>query len=65
MRTGDKVGVVGITLIVGLFGVSAYGWVNNIILFAGSSFDPLTAKVIARGIGIFVVPLGVVMGYIR
>lgn len=40
------------------------GWIANVVKLVGSSFDPLTGMVIARAIGIFVAPLGAVLGFI-
>jgi prepilin-type N-terminal cleavage/methylation domain-containing protein len=44
--------------------VCLYGWIHNIVVIYHSSFDPLTAKVVLRVIGVFLAPLGVVMGYL-
>lgn len=41
-----------------------YGWVMNIVILAGSTFDPITGLLVLRAIGIFVAPLGVVLGYV-
>ena len=38
------------------------GWVMNIVALWGASFDPLTGPVILRIVGIFVAPLGAVLG---
>lgn len=49
-----------------VFGVAllgAVGWVANIIKLIGSSFDPMTGIVIARVIGVFLAPLGAVLGF--
>jgi hypothetical protein len=51
-------------IFIGIWIASAIGWIMNIITLAGSSFDPLTGMVVLRIIGIFVAPLGVVLGYI-
>lgn len=51
-----------IVLTVGIGG--AVGWVKNIIKIAGSSFQPLLPLVVIRIIGVFIVPLGAVLGYI-
>lgn len=40
------------------------GWIANIVKLVGSSFDPLTGLVVARVIGIFVAPLGAVLGFL-
>ncbi len=44
--------------------VGAWGWVWNIVKIFGSSFDPLTGVVILRCIGIFMAPLGCIMGFL-
>jgi hypothetical protein len=42
----------------------AYGWIMNIMAVANSNFAELTGILILRVVGIFVAPLGVVLGYI-
>jgi len=39
------------------------GWVLNIIAIYNSSFDPLTGLVVLRVVGIFVMPLGAIIGW--
>jgi len=39
------------------------GWVLNIVNLCGSSFDPVTGMDVARVVGIFIPPLGAVLGY--
>lgn len=51
-------------LIVLLMLVGGGGWIANIVKLAGSNFDPLTGMVVARAIGIFVAPLGAVLGFL-
>jgi hypothetical protein len=46
-----------------LFAVIQYGWVRNIITIIGSDFSHITGMLVARVIGVFVAPLGVVLGY--
>lgn len=41
----------------------AVGWVWNIVKLVGMSFDPLTGLLAVRIVGIFVPPLGAVVGY--
>lgn len=50
----------------GLFaGLAIYGWGSNIVSLVQSGLDSgLTVEALLRMIGIVVVPLGVVMGYI-
>lgn len=40
-----------------------YGWVNNIIIIADTVNVEITGMFIIRVIGIFVAPLGVILGY--
>lgn len=39
------------------------GWIMNIVDLFHQSFDPLTAVAVLRVVGIFVPPLGAVMGW--
>lgn len=41
----------------------AIGWVMNIVTIAGSSFNDITGILVLRVIGVFVAPLGAVLGY--
>lgn len=43
--------------------VGVIGWIMNIMTIAGSSFDVLSGMLILRVIGIFVAPLGAVLGF--
>lgn len=40
------------------------GWIANIVKIWNSGFDVLTGMVIARCIGVFMAPLGAVLGYL-
>lgn len=42
---------------------SVGGWVANIVKIIGADFDPLTGMLVARIVGIFLAPLGAVLGY--
>lgn len=39
------------------------GWIANIVKLIGGSFDHVTGMLVARAIGVFVAPLGAVLGY--
>jgi hypothetical protein len=53
-----------ITLFLGVVLPAAIvGWVWNIIKLAAMTFDPLTGLLVLRAIGIFVPPVGAVVGY--
>jgi hypothetical protein len=43
---------------------SAFGWVWNIVKLVGMDLDPITGLLIVRVIGIFLVPLGCIVGYL-
>lgn len=43
---------------------SIYGWVENIVKLLHLTITPVTGEVILRIAGIFVPPLGAVMGYL-
>jgi hypothetical protein len=49
-------------VLIALFG--AIGWVWNIFKLVGMNLDPITGMLIVRAIGIFVFPVGMVVGYI-
>ena len=51
--------LIAIVLIVGLF-----GWTWNIVKIVQSGFDVITGMFIARCIGVFVAPLGAVLGFL-
>ena len=51
-------------LIAVLIVVGGGGWIANIVKLVGSNFDPITGIVVARATGIFVAPLGAVLGFL-
>ncbi len=40
------------------------GWVANIVKLIGMDFGAITGLLIVRAVGIFIAPLGAVMGYL-
>lgn len=50
-------------LYLGLIIVVIYGWVANIVTIAQSDLSTITGMLILRVAGIFVAPLGVILGY--
>ena len=40
------------------------GWAWNIVKLVGMGLDPITGLLIVRAIGIFVFPVGMVVGYL-
>lgn len=49
-----------LTVIVGV----GYGWIENVIKLFNSDFAHLTGALVLRCIGVLVVPLGAVMGFL-
>lgn len=43
---------------------AAGGWIANIVKIINTGFDVFTGLLIARCIGVFVAPLGAVLGYV-
>jgi hypothetical protein len=60
MRSDVSAVVLYLLLIAAIF----YGWINNIVILFHSSFATITGELVLRTVGIFVAPLGVVMGYL-
>lgn len=40
------------------------GWIANIVKLAGMHFEPITTILVIRVVGIFVPPVGAVMGFL-
>ena len=49
-----------VALVVGLF----YGYISNLVYFVKTDFEPSYKEEIVRGVGIFIPPVGVVLGYV-
>jgi prepilin-type N-terminal cleavage/methylation domain-containing protein len=70
-RVKNKISQAGFTLVELIFALAllvvgpacVFGWVNNIIKLAHTSFEPITGIAVLRVVGILVVPLGCVLGY--
>ena len=50
--------------IIGVMLAGVVGWVMNIITIWHTVDDPLTAKFILRVVGVFVVPIGAILGWL-
>lgn len=58
-------GVTATELIIGIIILAGgWGWIWNIVKLCAMSFDPLTGLLVVRAIGIFVFPVGMVVGYL-
>ena len=60
MRSEDIAAIVWLCIIIAI----AYGWIMNIVSIAHSSFNDITGMLVLRVVGIFVAPLGTVLGFI-
>lgn len=47
-----------------LFFVGVGGWIANIVKLVAVFGDPITTMAVARLVGIFVAPIGAVLGYL-
>lgn len=57
---GSIIGAIfAILIVVGSF----WGYVWNIVKLAGIVDDPITGMFVLRAIGIFIFPLGIILGY--
>ncbi len=63
MKKRLDLGWIGVLLICSFVFAAGYGWVMNIIKITQSFGDVLTGMFIARCIGVFVAPLGAVLGW--
>ena len=52
----------GLLIVVAIAGI--VGWISNLVQLFHASFDPLTGMVVLRIIGVFIPPLGSVLGYL-
>lgn len=43
---------------------AAYGWIANIVKLFHAINDPVTGMTILRGAGVFLAPLGAVLGFL-
>jgi hypothetical protein len=46
-----------------IMALGAVGWIKNLFALLGSNFDPITGEVMLRVIGVFISPIGAVMGW--
>lgn len=53
--------IVAIYFVVVIFGF--VGWVMNIVEIVNGDFSPLTGMMVARVAGVFIPPIGAVLGY--
>jgi len=63
MKSQRVFNIVWLSIVLLVF-VGSAGWIWNIIKMTQSSFDVITGMFVARCIGVFVPPLGAVLGYL-
>ena len=56
--------IVALSVIATLVIAAIGGWISNIIKLAQSGFDPLTGMVVLRAIGVFIAPIGSILGFL-
>ena len=47
-----------------ILGFGGYGWIHNLVTLFHSTLSSFTGEIILRIVGIFVFPVGMVMGYL-
>lgn len=55
--------IIGLILVWSFFAIAFIGWIANIVKFIGEISGPITALFIGRIVGIFMAPLGAVLGF--
>lgn len=56
-------GIVGMLVLISFICAGIYGWVENIIKLVHIADLPITGMFILRVVGIFLAPLGALLGY--
>jgi hypothetical protein len=64
MTSKEVGGIVAALVYLGLAAALFYGWVANIVAIAHGNFSELTGLLVLRVVGIFVAPLGAIMGFL-
>lgn len=64
MAKDVDVGLVGAIGILVVVVAAVIGWVLNLIAIAHSEFVPITGLLVLRIVGIFIGPIGAVLGYV-
>jgi hypothetical protein len=64
MTKKDFFTLFGAVVWLGVIAAICYGWIANIITIAHSNFNDITGLLVLRVVGIFIAPIGAVLGYI-
>lgn len=60
----DNIAAIGGIGAIGLVALAAAaGWVMNLVKLFGALNDPITGMMIARAVGVFLAPIGAVLGW--
>ena len=62
--TTNNAGAFAVVVLVILWLAAIGGWIANIVKIFGTAADPLTAWFVIRCVGVFVAPVGAVLGYL-
>ncbi len=60
----QNMGLLSFVVILGIIIAGVYGWVMNLVMIMHSDFSHITGLLVIRIIGIFMAPIGAVLGYI-
>jgi hypothetical protein len=63
MKKQSGAAVIAVIFSVALILIAGTGWVLNIVSIVKSDFAPITGMLVMRIIGVFMAPLGAVLGY--
>lgn len=64
MKKTDTLSILGLVVALVLLVLAVGGWIANIVKIVNTDFDVFTGLLIARCIGVFMAPLGAVLGYV-
>ena len=56
--------ILGWLILVVVVVLCIFGYIANIVLLIGIADGPITGMLVLRGIGVFVAPLGVILGFL-
>lgn len=54
--------LIGLVLIILFWLLAIYGWIANIVVLYGMNFDHINGALVLRTIGVFIAPLGSILG---
>lgn len=64
MSSNDQYDLASFIMIMVIWAFMVAGWIMNIMTLWNTIDDPITAKVVVRIAGIFIFPLGAILGYL-